>query len=400
VLYRREAFDRLTETPWDEGAVREEIAAFVADAEAAFDPGDLWPADEWDVWKTPPPLKMLYVGAAGVVWALDVLRRRDVAGGGLDLAQAARRTLERRREVPDLMADIELPTPADAGLLTGETGVLAVLFRLDPTPEVADDLHSLVRANVDNAAEEIMWGSPGTMLAARMAYADSGDARWAEAWRESAEALLARRDVSGMWTQQLYGATRRSLTPPHGLTGNVLALLDGGELLPEATGSELKEQAAVVLRDTAVWEDGRVSWSRGQGRQLEGEDGEIRLQWCSGAPGILQAASSYLDEDLLLSAAETVWEAGPHGDAKGAGICHGTAGNGYGLLKAFERTRDEVWLERARRFAVHALEQVRRRREQRGHGRYSLWTGDAGVAVYAADCLEARTRYPILETWS
>jgi hypothetical protein len=28
-----------------------------------------------------------------------------------------------------------------------------------------------------------------------------------------------------------------------------------------------------------------------------------------------------------------------------------------------------------------------------------LWTGDAGVAVYAADCLDATTRYPILETW-
>jgi hypothetical protein len=37
---------------------------------------------------------------------------------------------------------------------------------------------------------------------------------------------------------------------------------------------------------------------------------------------------------------------------------------------------------------------------QRGRGRYSLWTGDPGVAVFAADCVAARTRYPILETWS
>ena len=155
-----------------------------------------------------------------------------------------------------------------------------------------------------------------------------------------------------------------------------------------------------MLRRTAVHEDGGVSWPTGEGRPLQGQDGEIRLQWCAGAPGIVQSAASYLDEDLLLAAAETVWAAGPHGDDKGPGICHGTAGNGYALLKAFERTHDERCLERARRFAVHALEQSRRLREARGRGRYSLWTGDAGVAIYAADCLEARTRYPILETWS
>jgi hypothetical protein len=107
------------------------------------------------------------------------------------------------------------------------------------------------------------------------------------------------------------------------------------------------------------------------------------------------AASSYLDEELLLGGAGLVWEAGPPGMEKGGGICHGTAGNGYAFLKAFARTGDELWLERARRFAMHALGQVRRR----GEGRYSLWTGDVGVAVYAADCLDARSAYPVLDTW-
>jgi Lanthionine synthetase C-like protein len=79
---------------------------------------------------------------------------------------------------------------------------------------------------------------------------------------------------------------------------------------------------------------------------------------------------------------------------KGAGICHGTAGNGYAFLKAFERTGDELWLERARRFAVHALCQV----ERRGQGRYSLWTGDVGTALFAADCLEGRADYPVLDS--
>ena len=117
------------------------------------------------------------------------------------------------------------------------------------------------------------------------------------------------------------------------------------------------------------------------------------MQWCHGAPGIVSSAASYLPEELLLAGAELTWQAGPHG--KGPGLCHGTAGNGYALLKAFERTGDELWLDRARRFAVHALEQV----ERRGRSCHSLFTGDVGVALYAADCLDARARFPILDGW-
>lgn len=107
----------------------------------------------------------------------------------------------------------------------------------------------------------------------------------------------------------------------------------------------------------------------------------------------MHAAGDYLDEDLLVAGAELTWSAGPHNDEKGPGICHGTAGNGYAFLKAFERTGDEKWLDRARRFAMHAFAQA-----ERMEPRYSLWTGDLGVAIYASDCLAATSRYPIIET--
>jgi hypothetical protein len=32
-----------------------------------------------------------------------------------------------------------------------------------------------------------------------------------------------------------------------------------------------------------------------------------------------------------------------------------------------------------------------------GRGRYSLWTGDVGTALFAAACLDVDARYPILE---
>jgi hypothetical protein len=47
---------------------------------------------------------------------------------------------------------------------------------------------------------------------------------------------------------------------------------------------------------------------------------------------------------------------------------------------------------------MHALGQVERLRAERGRGRYSLWTGDLGVAVYVADCIEERSAYPIFDS--
>ena len=92
-----------------------------------------------------------------------------------------------------------------------------------------------------------------------------------------------------------------------------------------------------------------------------------------------------------VAGAELTWLAGAHRDEKGAGICHGTAGNGYALLAAFDRTGDELWLDRARRFAVHALAQA-----EREPPLYGLWIGAIGAAVFASDCLDGRSRCPFL----
>jgi hypothetical protein len=162
-------------------------------------------------------------------------------------------------------------------------------------------------------------------------------------------------------------------------------------LLDDERRRQLERDANTVLARAAFVEDELANWAHIERPELPSAAGEIRLQWCAGAPGIVIAAADYLDEELLLAGAELVWRAGPPTVEKGPGICHGTAGNGYALLAAFERTGDEEWLARARRFAMHALDQV-----VRGDGRYSLWTGDIGAAVFAADCLDARSRYPVL----
>jgi hypothetical protein len=390
VLYEPAQFEPLIDEPWDAARVDDAIAAIVADADAAFDPGTLWPVHEWDGWEEPLPAKNLYVGAAGVIWAIDALCRGGHAETSPDLAGAALRMLELERAEPDYVLDrAEGETHARPGaLLRGQTGPLLVAFRLAPEPGVADDLHALVRANVTNPTDDIMWGAPGTLLAALAMAEWTGESRWQEAAHESAVALRARRGGDGLWRQD---DDYRGLGTLHGAAGNTLALIRLEQ------DDALSAETAGVLARTAFREDGLANWPGSPSPQLARADGRIRLQWCTGAPSIVAGAWEYLEEELLLAAAELIWQAGAHGDEKGHGICHGTSGNGFALLKAFARTGDDRWLARARRFAVHALRQAERLRASNGRGRYSLWTGDVGTALFAAACLDADARYPIID---
>jgi lantibiotic modifying enzyme len=385
-LYEPESFEPLTDEPWDEGRVRDAIAAIVADTGAAFDADTLWPAYFWDEYREGERLNALYSGAAGVVWALDVLRSSGYAETALDLGTAALRALERERAAAPARED-EHHTAAS--LLDGETGPLLVAFRLASDAGLADDLHALVLGNVDNPTDDISWGAPGTLLAALAMHEWTGEERWLDAARASATAFRARRRDDGVWRQD---DDYHGLTTLHGAAGNTLGLL---RLEPD---DKLATETAGVLARHAVREDGLANWPGAVDRPLvRPRDGRICLQWCTGAPGVIGGAWSYLDEELVLAAAELIWQAGALGDEKGAGLCHGTAGNGYTLLKAFARTGDERWLERARRFAVHALVQADRLATAHGSRRHSLFTGDLGAALFAASCLDADPRFPIID---
>jgi Lanthionine synthetase C-like protein len=387
LLYEPTQFDSLIDEPWAPARVEDAIAAIVADADAAFDQAGLWPAHEWDGWEEPLPLKNFYVGAAGVIWALDALRRRGYAETSLDLAAASLRTLELERAEPGYTAD-EHYHPA--ALLCGETGPLLVAFRLASDPAFADDLHALVRANVANPTDDISWGAPGTLLAALAMGEWTGEPRWEEAARETATALRTRRGDDGLWRQD---DDYRGLGTPSGAAGNTLALL---RLEPD---DALASDTAAVLARHAFRGGGLANWPGSPTWQqlTRPRDSRICVQWCTGAPGVLAGAWDYIDEELLLAGAELVWQAGAHPDEKGHGLCHGTSGNGFALLKAFARTGDERWLDRARRFAVHALAQAERIATANNRRRYSLFTGDVGTALFAAACLDLDARYPIID---
>ena len=389
MLHRPEDFEPVFDEPWDEMRVRAAIARIVTDVDEAYRRQPLWPPPSDSPVEAGRPEPTLFAGAPGLAWALEALAKREHAESELDLPSVALEALESWRASPVVFPSMADLPQRESSLLAGEAGVLFVAWSLTGRQELADDLYQRVRANVHaDEIDELMWGTAGTLLIARAVLERTGEVRWRDACRASAEALLARRDADGLWVQRRFKDTR-SLGPVHGYVGNVHALLTTLEV---EEADALRAEANAVLARFAVSEGALCNWPPAAEDGLEHKrTGEIRLQWCHGAPGIVTTAWPYLDEQLLLGGAELTWAAGAHREGKGAGICHGTAGNGYALLAAFERTGDEVWLDRARRFAVHALAQAEREPPV-----YALWVGAIGVAVFASDCLDGRCRYPVL----
>lgn len=100
---------------------------------------------------------------------------------------------------------------------------------------------------------------------------------------------------------------------------------------------------------------------------------------------------------LCSSLREAIWAAGPL--TKGSTLCHGIGGNGYAFLKLYARTGDVRWLARARAFAMHAITQTETAAERYDQMRYSMWTGDLGVAIYLWNCMHASAVFPTLDVF-
>ncbi|HMJ00237.1 MAG TPA: LanC-like protein [Gaiellaceae bacterium] len=363
MLFTPEAHEALADEPWNAEWVRTAIASIVADAEDAFDDG--WPPHSRDEYDDAPAADLLtvYFGGAGVVDALHRLERRGFVELRGDYVPYLERALEAE---PDFEQDDQ------RSLWWGETGLRLVLQRLAPSQANLERLAELIAANERDEHCELSWGSPGTILAGRELGLDvTAGVEW----------LLGQRDAEGLWTQQIKGKSARYLGPAHGFAGCVLALGDVADV-------------SETLQRFVIEEDGLVNWPPVAGMRLDANgDGQIRTQWCHGAPGIVATLAPVLDEELAIAGGELTWRAGPL--RKGASLCHGTAGNGYAFLALLERTGDERWLTRARAFAMHAAGQVEHSRSEHERGRYTLWTGDLGTALYLADCIDGRGELPL-----
>jgi hypothetical protein len=382
--------------PWDPSDVATAIDEIVADAFAQFDRERLWPSHALDD-GIKDGHSSIYVGAAGVIWALEYLNRQGATKVRFDFLPSLGRLLEKTQAEMVAYADYS----ENGSLLFGDLGTALLIMSLAPEPAIADIIYARANANTQLPARELMWGMPGSMLACIHMVEITGEARWRTIFEVQAARLLGELQDSTdgpIWVQDLYGKQLKYLGPVHGFAGNMIPLMRGWDWLTERQRARIADAVARTLSANAWRTDLGTSW-----RGTVGHDKPPWLcQHCHGAPGMVTTfadapfTSAELEE-MLLEGGKFTWAAGPL--TKGSNLCHGTGGNGYAFLKLYRRTSDAIWLERARTFAMTAIAQCREARGWLGRGRYSLWTGDVGLAVYLWDCLTTAPRFPTVDVF-
>jgi lantibiotic modifying enzyme len=402
MLYEPERHEALTEIAWNERLAREVISEIVAESDERYDQQQFWPLHVRDEAKG--VLKGLWFGAAGVVWALHYLRECRAAQPRLDCAEAIARVRTK------FLAE-ENPEVYSGSFLMGEIGILLAQWRITREHLVEDRLFKLIADHVERPTDELMWGTPGTALAASFMWEWTNEERWRDAFVNRVEELWSRWKYrsdqnSFLWRQRLYRPEPRIfLGPVHGFSGNACVMMRAASIMNSVRREEMYDRISGAMCSTAHVEDGFANW-RGLAdppglERFQLDDAPWLVQWCHGAPGTLGALSGFpkgLDSEMdsLFSAGgELTFAAGPL--TKGSNLCHGTGGNGILFLKLYQRTGDEKWLHRARRFAMHGIQQYRLFRAQYGQVWFSLWTGDLGFAIFLWQCVSEKSGFPTMD---
>jgi hypothetical protein len=385
----------LRDDPWDRDAAMAAIGEIIEDALAHFDEQKFWPSHPQEGGVV-DGTSNLYYGAAGVIWALTYLAEVGATRKRGNFQPSRPHLVTRNR------AELTEETYSKpASLLIGDLGILLLAMKLDPKSATADAIHARAIVNNDLPVRELMWGLPGSMLACIFMTQMTGEARWRSLFEMQAARLLSdleETEDGPLWTQDLYGSKRRWLGSVHGYAGNMIPLLRGWEWLTPAQRDRVSDAVPRTLEANARRSDLGANW---YGIVDSGPVPKL-CQHCHGAPGMV---TTFADapfttpelEALLLAGGEFTWRTGPL--AKGSNLCHGTGGNGYAFLKLYRRTRNPHWLERAHAFAMTGIAQWREASARYGQGRYSLWTGDVGLAIYLWDCITADPRFPTVDVF-
>lgn len=397
MLYDQTKHETLTSTLWNERVARETIHKILKDTDTSFSRTTFWKRHPSDRESNPndPPMTSLFNGASSTAWSLLDLKEKGYAP---EYQNDYLTALE-----PIYKSYLETPDSGDKvpGYLFGETGILTVIERFHPNSKYLTSLLESIQHTITRPENELMWAAPGTLIAAQLLFERSGHTKYIPLIKNSAEHILKEWKFDSdeqfyIWTQDLYGSKNKYLGGVHGFAGNVLSLLKAMPHLNSEQQKFILEKSIETLIKTSFTENDLTNWPphKNATKQL--------TQWCHGAPGIITSFGDYpknhsADLDLiLLQAAELVWKSGPL--LKPFGLCHGTAGNGYALLKMFTRTQDEKWLTRARSFAMHAIEQSNKCAKDYGRYRHELFTGDLGLAQYLSSCLQHDSAWPLIDT--
>jgi Lanthionine synthetase C-like protein len=407
-LYEAERHERLIGAEWNEDRARDAIDRIVTDTHRSFDPDALWPIHPFDRSPERPPdsIKYMYHGAAGVIWALNYLNETAAVALERDYLPAVRQLIPRIRDDLDKYPELKKYMGAEvSSYLLGEAGILLLQFKLAPSEDSARQIYAHLEARIGDL-RGIAWGGAGAMLAALFMHECTDDARWKDLFLRSFGQLWDQWKYDDearchLWTSSLYGVTEMRLGAIHGFAANAFVMLRGRHLLERDRADEMLRRVYESVHATALIEGPHANWANNVGPSNRPSPLPLVVQHCNGAPGIINSLAEFPSDArwpidaLLQQAGELVWDSGS--PIKMPSLCHGAAGNGYAFLKLYARTGDGRWLHRARRFAMHAIDQCDRAVTKYGQRKFSLWTGDLGLAIYLWDCIRATAEFPTLD---
>jgi len=388
MLFDKDRHETLTKSLWNQTIVQTEILSIIDEIQCSLLTNACWPTHPRDANSdnNVEPKWRAYDGAAGTIHALQIL-----SGYGYkvnDLTGLIEAVYQSFLNAPDC--------PVEPGLQIGELGILMPAILANPDDE---ELSRLVIRCMEDTIElpmyEITSGQSGMMHAALALYRKTGKNHWKDLYVKGAKSLIDNwkqdKDTKQwLWQSQVFGTKRHYYGACHGITGNANILLQGADLLPDGYTKMIVSRTVNTLIISVKRKNNLANWTLYTKPDID----KLLVQWCHGAAGIVTAMSrtptidfhesKQLDQ-LLDETGELVWQAGPL--TKGSGICHGTSGNGYAFLYLYLKTRNLLWLNRARKFAMHAIEQCQKSRIHFGQARFTLWTGDAGLAIYLYHCM-------------
>jgi lantibiotic modifying enzyme len=405
-LFEAERHHATTSVSWNDDVALETIRHIVRDFEDRFDPDIVaWPRhriyyqvplrDEGIYSGVSDPiwwLYSLYSGSAGIILGLEYLRERGVVSLRRNYSQFMSEVLKQ------FMA--ALGSESDLSYFVGLCGILAVKWGLERSDFNRSQLVDVVRRNLWHSSEDLFWGCAGSLLAASFVAGTSLQPELAEIMRLEIERLLDTWRYEPefgchLWTQHIDGHYVKHLGAAHGLAGNVFAMVRCINLLGprfEVWAKEIDRRYVRSLQNTGKFVGNHlVNWPQSVGAARPGRTAML-VQWCHGAPGIISCSPKGQPgrydslEAILAAAGELVWQAGPLTKTLG-GLCHGSAGNGFALLSLYERTGKPSWLHRARAFGVSCIKDYSESYRLYGQSKYSLFTGDLGVAIFLLACI-------------
>ncbi len=387
MIYDKERHVPVKDIKWDKEKAKQIIKEIFDETSAKFHSKNFWPSDE----NEDPAItanKSFYFGASGNLWALDKMSKFLGTEISFDKYKAMEDIHNAYLDAPDTKEVVP-------SLFLGEVGILLVKYKLSPSEQIQDKLYSLIESNIENITLETLWGAPGTMLGALYMYEWTKEERWSVLFNQNAKFLISMlKDFISkgepIWTQDMYDRQVKYVGAGHGYFGNMFPMIKGLDLLAAEDKEFLLNNIIQTTIDLSIEENGKVNWPP----TLSSERVKLPLvQWCHGAPGIINSlrpfpiGHSEKVEELLSKAGELVWSVGPLN--KGIGLCHGTDGNGYSFLQLYKRSGDQFWLDRARTFAMNAIEQR--------NGKFSVFTGELGLGQYLMACIEETDEFPLLD---